>query len=277
MRVLVHGSSAGIDSDEMVRALVSGLLVVVASSLVGTWVVLRGMTFLGEALAHGIIPGAAAGLVLGFDPVLGAAVSAGVLVGGIGMVDRRARLGHDASIGLLVIGMLAIGLIALSSEAEEEVEQLLFGDIAHTDWGDIALQAIAAVVVVGVSVVAYRAFLALTFNEGKAASLGLRPGRTHVLLLGLIAVAVVASFPAAGSLLVFGLLVGPPATALLLARRAWVSMLVAVAVGWFAVVTGLLIAQRCEVAVGATMAATSVGLFFVVLAAREVHGALVRR
>ncbi len=143
MRVLLHDSTAGVEADEMVRALVSGLLVVLASSLVGTWVVLRGLTFLGEALAHGVIPGAAAALVWGIDPVLGAALSACVLVVGIGLVDRRAPVGHDASIGLLFVGMLSLGLIVLSSSHEEEVEQLLFGDIAHVDWGDIAVQAVA--------------------------------------------------------------------------------------------------------------------------------------
>jgi ABC-type Mn2+/Zn2+ transport system permease subunit len=271
MRVLLHDSTAGVEPDEMLRALVSGLLVVLASSLVGTWVVLRGLTFLGEALAHGVIPGAAAALVWGIDPVLGAALSAGVLVVGIGLVDRRAPVGHDASIGLLFVGMLSLGLIVLSSSQEEEVEQLLFGDIAHVDWGDIAVQAVAVLLVVVASVVGYRAFLALTFHEGKAASLGLRPHLTNMALLALIAVAVVSSFTSAGSLLVFGLLVGPPATALLLVRRAWVCMVVSVGVGWLAVAMGLLLARHYDTAVGATMAAVSVGLFFVVLAAQSIR------
>ncbi len=90
-------------------------------------------------------------------------------------------------------------------------------------------------------------------------------------LLALIAVAVVSSFTSAGSLLVFGLLVGPPATALLLVRRAWVCMVVSVAMGSLAVATGLLLARRYDTAVGATMAAVSVGLFFVVLAAQSVR------
>ena len=242
---------------------------VVAASVVGTWVVLRGLTFLGEALSHAVIPGAAAGLLLGFDPVLGAALSAAVLVAGIGLVDRRARLGHDASIGLLFVGLLAVGLIALTGDHEEEVERLLFGDIAHVDWRDIAIQGLAALAVVIATVIGYRAFLALSFNEGKAATLGLRPRATHIALLALVAVAVVASFRSAGSLLVFGLLVGPPATALLLVRRVWVCMLVSVAVGWTAVVLGLVIAHRAETPGGATMAAVSVGLFFLVLIGQE--------
>ena len=93
----------------------------------------------------------------------------------------------------------------------------------------------------------------------------------HVSLLALIALAVVSSFTAAGSLLVFGLLVGPPATALLLVSRAWVCMLVSIAVGWVAVVIGLLLARTYDAAVGATMAATSVGLFFLVLTVQNLR------
>jgi ABC-type Mn2+/Zn2+ transport system permease subunit len=272
MRVLRHESSAGVESDELLRALASGLLIVLAASVVGTWVVLRGLVFLGEALAHAVIPGAAAGVLLGFDPVLGAAVSAVVLVAGIGLVDRHARLGHDASIGLLFVGMLAVGLIALTSEHQEEVEALLFGDIAHVDGGDLAVQGLAAVVVLLACAIGYRAFLALSFDEGKAATLGLRPSVAHVALLALVAVAVVASFRSAGSLLVFGLLIGPPATALLLVRRIWVCMLTSVALGWTAVVAGLAIAHRAETPAGATMAASSVALFFIVLVGQQLVG-----
>jgi ABC-type Mn2+/Zn2+ transport system permease subunit len=271
MRTLLHEGGAGVEPDEMLHALIAGMLAVVVCSLVGTWVVLRGLTFLGEALAHAVIPGAAAALVWGVDPMLGAAASAAVLVAGIGVVDRRAPLGHDASIGLLFVGMLSVGLIVLSAAEQDAVEELLFGDIAHTDWGDIAVQALAALVVVVATVAGYRAFLALSFHAGKAASLGLRPRVAHVCLLSLIAVAVVSSFTAAGSLLVFGLLVGPPATALLLVSRAWVCMLVSIGLGWVAVAVGLLVARTYDTAVGATMAATSVGLFFLVLTVQNLR------
>jgi ABC-type Mn2+/Zn2+ transport system permease subunit len=167
--------------------------------------------------------------------------------------------------------MLSVGLIVLSSSHEEAVERLLFGDIAHVDWGDIAVQAVAALFVMAASALGYRAVLALTFNEGKAASLGLRPHRANLALLALIALAVVSSFTSAGSLLVFGLLVGPPATALLFVRRAWVCMAVSVGVGWVAVVVGLLLAQRYDTAAGATMAAVAVGIFFLGLALQSLR------
>jgi ABC-type Mn2+/Zn2+ transport system permease subunit len=128
---------------------------------------------------------------------------------------------------------------------------------------------------VALSIAGYRAFLALSFNEAKAASLGLRPGLTHLALLGLIAVAIVSSFRAVGTLLVFGLLVGPPATAALLVRRVWLCMVLGVGLGWLSVVVGLVLSYHYGTAAGATMAGLSVALFFVVLLGQELR-ALVR-
>ena len=98
----------------MQRALAAGLLAVVAASVVGTWVVLRGLSFLGDALAHGVIPGMALAVLWGFNLTVGALVTAAVMVGGITVVNRRARLAEDTGVGLLFVGMLALGVIIVS-------------------------------------------------------------------------------------------------------------------------------------------------------------------
>lgn len=266
------------DPEFMQRALLAGMLAVVASSVVGTWVVLRGLSFLGDALAHGVIPGMALAVLWGFNVTVGALLTAALMVGGITLVNRRGRLGEDTAVGLLFVGMLALGVIIISKSRSfaTDVQSLLFGDVLGVTWGDLRVQAVAALAVVLASVLGYRAFLALSFNEAKAGSLGLRPGLTHLALLGLIAVAIVSSFQAVGTLLVFGLLVGPPATAALLVRRVWLCMVVAVALGWVAVVLGLVLSYRHGTAAGATMAGTSVAMFFVVLAGQELRAALRR-
>ncbi len=267
------------DLELMQRALLAGMLAVVASSVVGTWVVLRGLTFLGDALAHGVIPGMALAVLWGFDLTLGAFLTAGLMVGGIDLVNRRSRLGDDTGVGLLFVGMLALGVIIVSRSRSftTDIQDLLFGDVLGVTWGDVALQTVAAVVVVVASVVGYRAFLALAFDEAKAASLGLRPGATHLVLLALMAVAIVSSFRAVGTLLVFGLLVGPPATAMLLVRRVWLCMVVAIGLGWLAVVAGLVVSYHHGTAAGATMAGLSVAQFFAVLLGQEVVRAVRRR
>src|SRR3970040_1369682 len=97
--------------DFMRRALMSGLLAVVATSVAGTWVVLRRLAFMGDALAHGIIPGIAAALLIGIDPVIGALGAAVVMIGAIALIHRTTRLGEDTAIGLLCVGMLALGVV----------------------------------------------------------------------------------------------------------------------------------------------------------------------
>jgi ABC-type Mn2+/Zn2+ transport system permease subunit len=260
----------------MQRALLAGLLACAATAVVGTWVVLRGLTFLGDALAHGVIPGLALAVLWGFSPVVGAFVAALVMSGAVTLVSRRARVREDTGIGLLFVGMLALGVVIVSRSDNftTDVTSLLFGDVLGVTTGDLWGQAAGAAAVVVVSVVLYRPFLALAFNAEKAATLGMRPTLTHVALMILLATAIVASFEAIGTLLVFGLLIGPPATASLLVRRVPLIMVVAVALGALAVVLGLAVSYHHDTAGGATIAGIAVAEFFVVLAAQEARRAL---
>lgn len=262
----------------MQRALIAGLIAVVATSLVGTWVVLRGLSFLGDALAHGVIPGIALAILWGFSPILGAFVAAVIMSGLVTVVSSRTVVREDTGVGLLFVGMLSLGIIIVSRARSfsTEVTSLLFGDVLGVTWGDVRGQSIAAAIIIVASVVLYRPFLALTFNRDKATTLGMRPGVAHVALLLLLAVSIVASFQAVGTLLVFGLLIGPPATATLVARKIPVVMVVSVGFGALAVVLGLLISYHQGTAAGATVAGLSVAEFFVVMALREIVSAIAR-
>ncbi len=260
----------------MQRALAAGILAVVTTSVVGTWVVLRGLAFMGDALAHGVIPGVAVALLLDVNLTLGAAAAAVVMIGAISVIHRTTRLTEDTAIGLLFVGMLALGVVIISRSGSFAVDlvAVLFGDVLAISWGDVVVQAVTAVISVGGAILFYRPLLALAFNEEKAEVLGLAPRRAHVVMLGLITLAVVSSFQAVGSLLVFGLLVAPPATASLIARRVPVMMLVAVGVGTVSVVAGLLLSFHFDTAAGATMSGLAVALFFVTLAGRNLVGHL---
>lgn len=255
----------------MQRALVAASLAAVASALVGTWVVLRGLTFMGDALSHGVLPGIALGVIFGFDLTLGAAISAGVMVAGINVVHRYSRLNEDAGIGLLFVGMLAAGVVIISrsSAYAGSLTDILFGDALGVTVPDMILAAGTLAAVVVVTFVFYRAFLVLSFNDQKAEMLGLRPRLAHVTMLVLVTLVVVASYRTVGSLLIFGLLVAPPATASLVARRVPVMMAVSGVVGVLAVVIGLLVSWHAGTAASATIAAVSVASFFVTLAVRH--------
>jgi ABC-type Mn2+/Zn2+ transport system permease subunit len=256
----------------MQRALVAGLLTVVASALVGTWVVVRGLSFMGDALAHGVLPGVALAFVAGFDLTLGALLGAVVMVAGVNLVHTRGRVSDDTAIGLLFVGMLALGVIIVSRSRSYtgDLTAFLFGDILGVDDGDVRTLLVTAVVTVVLVAVLYRPFLVLSFNEAKARTLGLRPRLAHLVMLGLIALAVVASFQAVGTLLVLGLIVAPPATATLVARRLPAIMATAVLAGAVAVYLGLLVSYHAGTAASATISGVAVGLFFVALIVREV-------
>lgn len=260
--------------DFMVRALLAGLLAVVATSVAGTWVVLRRLAFMGDALAHGIIPGVAVALLIGIDPVVGALAAAVVMIGAIALIHRTTRLGEDTSIGLLFVGMLAVGVIVISRTHTFAVDlvAVLFGDVLGVSSGDLWLQVGAAILVVTCVAVFYRPLLALSFNEQKAEALGMRPRLANLMMLGLVTVAVVSSFRAVGALLVFGLLVAPPATAILVARRVPVVMAVAMLVGFAEVAGGLVISFHADTATGATVSGLAVAVFFAVLAVTRMVG-----
>jgi ABC-type Mn2+/Zn2+ transport system permease subunit len=260
----------------MRNALYAGLLTVVGSSLVGTWVVMRGLAFIGDALAHGVLPGIAVAYLLGGDLMLGAALGAAVMVGGVSVVTARSRIGQDTAIGLLFVGMLALGVAIISARGAYagDLTTILFGDPLGVRPETLRVLAVATVVAIVASVVGYRPFLALTYDRVKARTLGLRPDLAHVAMLALVALVVVTSFRSVGTLLVFAFLIAPPATAVLVARRVPVVMLVAVVAGALAVVVGLLVSYHLATATAATIAGVSVLGFFIVLAAQNVAAAL---
>lgn len=253
------------------RALVGGSLAAIALALVGTWVVIRGMSFLGDALVHGVIPGIALAILFGFNVIVGAIGAALVMMTGINLVHRQTTFSEDTSIGLLFVGMLGLGVILISrtDSYTGSLTEILFGDALGVTWGDIGLLAALLIITLLGTVLFYRAFLALAFNEQKAQLLGLRPRLANAALLGLITLGIVGSFQTVGTLLVFGLLVGPAATAALIVRRVPVMMAIAVAIGVASVAVGLLISYHANTSGSATMAVTPIVLFFLVLGVRS--------
>ncbi|MDA2978319.1 MAG: zinc ABC transporter permease AztB [Actinomycetota bacterium] len=256
------------------RALVGGSLAAVALALVGTWVVIRGMSFLGDALVHGVVPGIALAILLDFNVLVGASLAVIVMMVGISLVHRQTSFSEDTSIGLLFVGMLGLGVILISRTASYagNLTEILFGNALGVTSGDIALLAVLAVVSVIVTVLLYRPFLTLAFNEQKAGLLGMRPVLAHGALLGLIAFTIIGSYQTVGTLLVFGLLVGPAATAALVVKRVPAMMVTAAAIGVFSVVAGLIVSYHADTSGSATIAVAPIVLFFVVLTVRSIAG-----
>ncbi|WP_328401450.1 zinc ABC transporter permease AztB [Nocardia sp. NBC_00403] len=246
------------------RALWGGLLVSCVCALAGTWVVVRGMAFLGDAMAHGMLPGVAVASLLGGNLLLGAAISCAAMAFGVSALGRNRRLSADTGIGLLFVGMLALGVIIVSRSQSFAVDLtgFLFGDVLAVRERDLWYLIVALIVAVTVAVLGHRGFVALAFDPRKAHTLGLRPRLAQVALVGLVTLAIVSSFHIVGTLLVFGLLIAPPAAATYWADRIPAVMFVAALLGALSTVVGLIISSHAGTAGGATIAAVAVGLFF---------------
>ncbi len=255
------------------RALLAGTLAAVALAVVGTWVVIRGMTFLGDALVHGVVPGIAIALIFDFNVLIGAMLAAVVMIGGINLVHRQTRFSEDTGIGLLFVGMLGLGVILISRTESfaGNLTSILFGDVLGVTTQDLIALAVVAVIVLVATPLYYRHFLVLSFNEQKAHLFGLRPGLAHIGLLTLITISIVGSFQTVGTLLVFGLLVGPPATSALLVKRVPTMMATAAGIGVLSVIIGLIVSYHANTSGSATMAVIPIVLFFVVLTLRSVR------
>ncbi|MFJ9872505.1 zinc ABC transporter permease AztB [[Kitasatospora] papulosa] len=247
------------------RALWGGILVSAICALAGTWVVLRGMAFLGDAMSHGLLPGVALAALFGGNLLVGAVASAVVMTAGVTALGRTPRISQDTGIGLLFVGMLSLGVIIVSRSQSFAVDLtgFLFGDVLAVGEQDLVLLGVALLVATAVSVLGHRAFLALAFDPRKARTLGLRPRLAHAVLLALLGLAIVASFHIVGTLLVLGLLIAPPAAALPWAQSVRGVMLLAALVGTTATFGGLLVSWHLSTAAGATVAALAVSLFFV--------------
>jgi zinc/manganese transport system permease protein/manganese/iron transport system permease protein len=248
--------------DFVQRAFAGGALVAILCGVVGTWVIVRGMAFLGEALAHGMLPGVALATVLGAPVLVGGALSAVAMSLGIAAVQRRGRLSHDTSIGLLFVAMLAVGVIVISHSGSfaTDATSILFGDILAIAPIDLALLAGATVVGLIVAAVFHRPLVALALDPRVASVLGLRPRLAQAALVGLVTLAVVASYQAVGSLLVVGLLLAPAVAASPWTTRIPTRMLLAAGLGVVAVLAGLLVSWHAATAAGASIAAAAIAL-----------------
>lgn len=262
-----------LDNPFLLRALLAGVLVAVSCAIAGTFVVLRGLAFLGDALAHGVLPGVAGALLLGAPGLVGAAVGAAVMIAGVNLITSRSRLSNDTAIGLLFVGMLALGVVIVSQSSSftGDVVGILFGEILGASFQDLLRQTIALVVIALMAWVFARPFLLLSFDPEQADVAGWPAKRYQVTMLVMVALAVIMSFQTVGTLLVFGMLIAPAGAGALLARRLVAMMGWAAGIGALSVYLGLLVSYHFDVAGSASIVVIAVLAFFVVFAAQSLR------
>jgi manganese/iron transport system permease protein len=260
----------------MIRGLLASVMVGTLCAVVGTYVVLRGMAFFGDALAHAILPGVAIAYLLGANLLLGALAMGLVTAVGIGYVSRRGQVKEDTAIGVFFAASLALGVAILSTVQSYSVDltHILFGDVLGVSTTDLWLTAGLGLAVSLTVFLLYKELLVISLDPVLAATLRLPLTGLHYLLLLLIAVTIVVSLQTVGVALMVAMLVTPAATAYLLTRRLWHMMIVGAVIGAASSVAGLYLSFYVNVASGAAVVLVATALFVLAFLFAPGRGAL---
>ena len=252
----------------MQRGLLAAVLVAAVCGVLGSFVVLKGLAFIGDALAHASFGGVALAFVLGANIYLGAFVFALATAFGIGAVSRRGRVSFDTAIGVLFSGTFALGILIISrvDRYTTDLFAYLFGDVLSITEGDLWTIAALGLVVLALVAAFYRQLLFAAFDPTVAAASGIPARFLEYLLLALLGVTIVTAIQAVGIIMVVALLVTPSATAYLFASRFHHMILASVAVGSFSALLGIYLSYYLDLASGAAIILVATALFFLTLA-----------
>lgn len=261
----------------MLRGLAAAVLVGIVCAVVGTYIVLRGMAFFGDALAHAILPGVAVGYLVGNGPTdmlfWWALVTAIISAFGIGIISRSTRIREDTAIGIIFAGMFALGIALISTTNNYAVDltHFLFGNVLGVQTSDLLFSAIFGLLVLVTIFLFYKEFLVLSFDSVLATTLRLPTRLLHYLLLVLIAVSIVVALQTVGVALMLAMLVTPAATAFLLTKRLPIMMVLAASFSAVSGVIGLYISYYFGIASGAAIVLACTAFFFLVWALQSMR------
>lgn len=260
----------------VVRALVAVTMAAAACALVGTFAVLRSMSYIGAALAHSLVPGVAVGYLAGdlsrdrlFWWATGTAILAAL---GMSALVRRHRIGEDAAVGVVYSGMFALGIVIISTSRSFAVDlvHFLFGNVLSVNDADLLRIGAVAAVIAAVVVLFYKEMVLITFDRVFASSLRINSRWLTALQYVLMALAIAVSLQTIGIALVVTLMVAPAAAALQVARRFHHAVLGAAAIGMVSGVAGLYLSYYLDVASGAAVALVCVIVFLIISALARV-------
>jgi manganese/iron transport system permease protein len=250
----------------MQRGMLAVMIIGTVTGVIGCYVVVRGMAFFGDALAHSIMPGVAVAYITGSDLFLGGLIAGIGAAVGIGWLTREERLKEDTAIGVVFAAMFALGIAIISTTRSYSVDltHILFGDVLGVGDSDLQIMALFGFIVLVIIVALYKEFLVMSFDPGLATILKLPGEGLRLLLLVLMAVTIVASLQTVGIALMVAMLVTPAATAQLLVKRLHLMMIVSAAIGAISGVIGLYISFHLNVASGPAIVLTVTALFIAV-------------
>ena len=263
----------------MRRALIEVLLMGAVTGAIGVYIVLRGLSFIGDALSHAIFPGIVIAFLIGQSIFAGALLLGVFTSGAIAVVSQNRRVKEDSAIGVLFAGTFALGVVLISSSRNftRDLASFLFGNVLGVTAHDILLSAVVGVIVVVLIVLFYRELLITSFDRAAAQAVGLPVFWLDLLLLVMISMTIVVSLRAVGNILVVAMLVTPAATARLLTDRLLPMMLLSAAIGAASGVLGLFISYHQDIAAGGTIVLVATAIFGAVWLLAPKHGVLATR
>jgi manganese/iron transport system permease protein len=254
----------------MVRALIGAVMVGTVCAIVGTYVVLRGMAFFGDALAHAILPGVAIGYLVGGgarEPLFWGAMLAAIFSSlGIGAISRSTKIREDTAIGIIFAGMFALGIALISTVQNytNDLSHFLFGDVLGIRPSDLVLIGIFGGLIILAVFAFYKEFMVIAFDPILASTLRLPVRALDYLLMILIAITIVVSLQTVGIALMVAMLITPAATAYLLSRRLLVMMVIAIVIASFSGLFGLYFSYYFNIASGAAIVLTATMIFLII-------------
>lgn len=246
------------------KALITSIMVGIICGVIGSFIVLRGMALMGDAISHAVLPGVAISYMLGISFFYGAVVTGLLTAFGIGAISQNSRIKNDSSIGLVFSAAFALGIILITKAGSAtDLTQILFGNVLSVRTSDMWLTLIIGTIVILVVVVFFKELLVSSFDETMAAAYGLKTRVIHYAIMFLLTLVTVASLQTVGVILVVSMLITPASTAYLLTNRLSVMVVLAAFFGALSSVIGLYFSFLYNLPSGPVIALATTGIFLI--------------
>jgi len=244
------------------KALVTSIMVGIICGIIGSFIILRGMALMGDAISHAVLPGVAISYMLGINYFYGAVIFGILTAVGIGFITQNSRIKNDSSIGIVFSAFFAIGVILIAkAQTATDLTQILFGNVLSVRTSDMIMTLIVGLIILAVVLLFYKELLVSTFDETMAAAYGLPTKLIHYGIMLLLTMATVASLQTVGVILVVAMLITPASTAYLLTNRFWLMIILSAFFGALSAVIGLYISFIYNMSSGAVIVLTATVLF----------------
>lgn len=264
--------------DFLQNALITSVIVGVVSGVIGSFIILRGMSLMGDAISHAVLPGVAVSYMLGGSYMIGASIFGIMAAGLIGFVTQKSKLKNDTAIGIVFSSFFALGIILISfAESSTDLYHILFGNVLAVRPSDMYTTLAVAVAVILFVVLFYKELLVSSFDPVMAQAYGLKVQVIHYALMFFLTLVAVSSLQTVGTILVVAMLVTPAATAYLLTDKLSTMIVIASSLGAVSAVIGLFFSYSYNLASGATIVLTTVVFFIIAFIFSPKQGFIIKR